>query len=59
MQGDLVRERMANELRGERVERPAAHEVAALASLGVTATLYPGSWSQWSSDPSREVATGA
>lgn len=37
----------------------AAHEVAALASVGVTATLYPGSWSQWSNDAAREVATGA
>lgn len=36
----------------------AAHQIAALASVGVTATLYPGSWSQWSHDPSREVATG-
>ncbi|GIG30036.1 sulfurtransferase [Cellulomonas marina] len=36
----------------------AAHEVAALASLGVDATLYPGSWSQWSHDPARPVATG-
>jgi thiosulfate/3-mercaptopyruvate sulfurtransferase len=37
----------------------AAHEVAALATLGVGASLYPGSWSQWSNDPSRPVATGA
>lgn len=37
----------------------AAHQVAALESVGVTATLYPGSWSQWSNDPEREVATGA
>ncbi|MFH5822119.1 sulfurtransferase [Georgenia sp. AZ-5] len=36
----------------------AAHEVAALASLGVAAALYPGSWSQWSADPARPVATG-
>ena len=35
----------------------AAHEVAALASIGVEAALYPGSWSQWSNDPSRPVAT--
>lgn len=33
----------------------AAHEVAALASIGVTAALYPGSWSQWSADPARDV----
>jgi thiosulfate/3-mercaptopyruvate sulfurtransferase len=36
----------------------AAHEVAALASVGITASLYPGSWSQWSNDPDRPVATG-
>jgi thiosulfate/3-mercaptopyruvate sulfurtransferase len=35
----------------------AAHEVAALASIGVDAALYPGSWSQWSHDPARPVAT--
>ena len=36
----------------------AAHEAAALATLGIEAALYPGSWSQWSNDPSRPVATG-
>lgn len=35
----------------------AAHEVAALAVAGVDAELYPGSWSQWSNDPARPVAT--
>ncbi|WP_460682998.1 sulfurtransferase [Modestobacter lapidis] len=36
----------------------AAHEVAALAVAGVDAALWPGSWSQWSADPTRPVATG-
>jgi thiosulfate/3-mercaptopyruvate sulfurtransferase len=36
----------------------ASHEVLALAVAGIDAALYPGSWSAWSSDPSRPVATG-
>lgn len=36
----------------------AAHEIAALEIAGVRAALYPGSYSQFSSDPDREVATG-
>ena len=36
----------------------AAHQVAALAIVGIPAALYPGSWSQWSADPNRAVATG-
>lgn len=36
----------------------AAHEIAALATIGVPATLYPGSWSQWSADADRPLATG-
>ncbi|MFJ7068332.1 sulfurtransferase [Streptomyces sp. NPDC101115] len=35
-----------------------AHEVLALALAGVPAALYAGSWSEWSSDPTRPVATG-
>ncbi|MCB5163689.1 sulfurtransferase [Streptomyces bambusae] len=35
-----------------------AHEVLALEVAGIPAALYAGSWSQWSSDPSRPVATG-
>lgn len=36
----------------------AAHEIAALAIAGYEAALYPGSWSEWSNDPARPVATG-
>ncbi|MFE9449790.1 sulfurtransferase [Streptomyces sp. NPDC006739] len=35
-----------------------AHEVLALAVAGIAAELYVGSWSEWSSDPSRPVAVG-
>ncbi len=33
--------------------------VAALATAGVDAALFPGSWSQWSSEPARPVALGS
>ncbi|WP_460868970.1 sulfurtransferase [Rhodococcus aerolatus] len=36
----------------------ASHAVLALAVAGVDAALFPGSWSQWSHDPDRPVATG-
>ncbi|GAY16827.1 sulfurtransferase [Mycobacterium sp. shizuoka-1] len=36
----------------------AAVAVAALAAAGRDAALFPGSWSQWSSDPDRPVARG-
>lgn len=32
--------------------------LAALATMGYRAALFPGSWSEWSSDPDRAVATG-
>jgi thiosulfate/3-mercaptopyruvate sulfurtransferase len=32
--------------------------IAALAAMGRGAALFPGSWSQWSSDPSRAVGRG-
>lgn len=34
----------------------AAHDVLALASAGIDAALYPGSWSGWVTDPQRPVA---
>jgi thiosulfate/3-mercaptopyruvate sulfurtransferase len=37
----------------------AAHTVLALAAIGVSAAMYPGSWSAWISDASRPVVTGA
>lgn len=38
----------------------ACHVLLALEHAGLAgARLYPGSWSEWSSDPSRPVATGA
>jgi thiosulfate/3-mercaptopyruvate sulfurtransferase len=36
----------------------AAHAVAAMGAVGLKAALYVGSWSAWSADPSRPVATG-
>jgi thiosulfate/3-mercaptopyruvate sulfurtransferase len=36
----------------------AAHEVLALALIGIPAALYVGSWSGWITDPTRPVATG-
>ena len=36
----------------------AAHGVAVLASLGIEAAMYPGSWSAWSADPARPVVVG-
>jgi thiosulfate/3-mercaptopyruvate sulfurtransferase len=36
----------------------AAVDVLALATIGVPAALYPGSWSEWITDSNRPVATG-
>jgi thiosulfate/3-mercaptopyruvate sulfurtransferase len=36
----------------------AAHEILALAVAGIPAALYVGSWSEWTADPTRPVATG-
>ncbi|MCH9642886.1 MAG: sulfurtransferase [Actinomycetia bacterium] len=36
----------------------AAVVIAGLAAVGVDAALFPGSWSEWSSDPERPVALG-
>lgn len=36
----------------------AAHDIAALATLGIAAELYVGSWSAWSADPQRPRAIG-
>jgi thiosulfate/3-mercaptopyruvate sulfurtransferase len=36
----------------------AAHAVAAMSAIGLAPALYVGSWSAWSADPSRPVATG-
>jgi thiosulfate/3-mercaptopyruvate sulfurtransferase len=36
----------------------AAHDVLAMEVAGIRAALYPGSWSEWVSDPERPVETG-
>ncbi len=36
----------------------ACHDVLAMELAGVRAALYPGSWSEWVSDPSHPVETG-
>jgi thiosulfate/3-mercaptopyruvate sulfurtransferase len=36
----------------------ATHDIFALHLAGIDATLYPGSWSDWSSQEARPIATG-
>ena len=36
----------------------ASHDILAMAVAGIDAALYPGSWSEWVTDPTRPVATG-
>jgi thiosulfate/3-mercaptopyruvate sulfurtransferase len=36
----------------------ATQEILAMAVAGIDAELYPGSWSEWITDPSRPIATG-
>jgi thiosulfate/3-mercaptopyruvate sulfurtransferase len=36
----------------------ACHDLLALASSGLSGSLYAGSWSEWSADPALPVATG-
>jgi thiosulfate/3-mercaptopyruvate sulfurtransferase len=36
----------------------AAHDLLALAVVGVEGALYPGSWSEWVAEPGRPLATG-
>jgi len=37
----------------------AAHSLLALESAGLTGAIYPGSWSDWITDPRRPVASGS
>lgn len=66
---DALRETLATSLDGVAAERAivycgsgvtACHVLLALERAGLAgARLYPGSWSEWSSDPARPVGTGA
>ena len=37
----------------------ATQSLLALESAGLTGAIYPGSWSEWITDPRRPVATGS
>jgi thiosulfate/3-mercaptopyruvate sulfurtransferase len=37
----------------------ASHSLLALESAGLTGMIYPGSWSDWITDPRRPIATGS
>lgn len=36
----------------------AAHAIAAMSAIGIEAALFVGSWSAWTADPMRPIATG-
>jgi thiosulfate/3-mercaptopyruvate sulfurtransferase len=36
----------------------AAQSLLALESAGLTAAIYPGSWSEWITEPNRPIAVG-
>jgi thiosulfate/3-mercaptopyruvate sulfurtransferase len=37
----------------------AVHDILALETIGVRAALYPGSWSEWITDPERPITSGS
>ena len=65
---DTLRENYARLLNGRTPEEAvmycgsgvsACHNLLSMEHAGLTGTpLYPGSWSEWSSDPRRQIETG-